>query len=124
MRNLLKRLAFITPAFAIAMGGASGAAGASGGEESGRALSLNVSENGDKVEIELIANSRIAQQVEYSVELVGNSNAHHHGNTSIPAGNRQVLSRLITNVSDTWCATVEVTEGSGAHYTLTAGDCS
>lgn len=122
MRDLLKRLAFITPALAIAVGGAAGASGRSA--EPARALSLNVLENGDKVEIQLIANSRIAQQVEYSVELVGNSNARHHGNTSIPAGNRQVLSRLITNVSDTWCATVEVTEGSGARYTLTAGDCS
>ncbi len=120
MRNLSKRLAFITPAFALATGGA---ASASGGSDPEQALTLSVLENGDNVEIQLIAESAIAQQVEYTVEFAGNSRARHHGNTSIPAGDRQVLSRLKTDASDTWCATVDVTEGSGARYTLTAGDC-
>ncbi|MFU7527596.1 hypothetical protein [Qipengyuania sp. ASV99] len=120
MRDFVKRLAFLTPAFAIAAGNAAGA----GGAEPPRALALNVLEQDGSVEIQLIAQSAIAQQVEYAVELVGDSNARHRGNTSISAGDRHVLSRLSTNVTDTWCATVEVIEGSGPRYTLTAGDCS
>ena len=126
MRNFVQRLAFLTPAFAMMAGGIGGIGGgaASANEaDPSRALALNVSENGDNVEIQLIAQSQITQQVEYQIELIGNSRATHRGNTSIPAGDRQVLSRLSTNVSGTWCARVEVTEGSGASYTLTAGDC-
>ncbi len=122
MRELAKRLAILTPAFAIAAG-AGGGAQASDGEPA-RALALTVIEGEEDVEIQLIAQSEIAQQVEYSVELIGNSRSRHNGNTSIPAGGHQVLSRLKTSVNDSWCATVEVTEGSGARYTLTAGDCS
>lgn len=121
MRELARRLALITPAFAIAAGGASGA-GASSSDT--RALALNVIENGDRVEVELIANSPVTQQVEYEIELTGGSHARHRGSTSIAAGNRQVLSTLKTNVGDGWCATVSVTEASGARYTLTAGDCA
>jgi hypothetical protein len=121
MRNFVQRLAFLTPAFAMVAGGGTANAG---GNEPERALALNVSESGDSVEIQLIAQSAVTQQVDYQIELIGNSRARHSGNTSIPAGDRQILSRLTTNVSDTWCARVEVTEGSGASYTLTAGDCS
>lgn len=121
MRDLARRLALITPAFAIAAGGASGA-GASSSDT--RALALNVIESGDRVEVELIANSPVTQQVEYVIELTGSSHARHRGSTSIAAGNRQVLSTLKTNVGDGWCATVSVSEASGARYTLTAGDCA
>ncbi|WP_108788594.1 curli-like amyloid fiber formation chaperone CsgH [Erythrobacter sp. Alg231-14] len=125
MRTLIKRLALITPAFAIAAGtGGAGQANTGNDDPHSRALALSVVESGDRVEIELIAHSDVAQQVQYEIELIGNSKARHNGDTRIPAGNRQVLSRLVTNVSDTWCATVAVVEGNGATYTLTAGDCS
>ena len=104
-------------------GGVGGGATAANGPQPTRALALNVSESENNVEIQLVALSAVAQQVEYSIELVGNSRSRHSGNTAIPAGDRQVLSRLSTNVTDTWCARVEVTEGSGESYTLTAGDC-
>ncbi|WP_338304254.1 hypothetical protein [Erythrobacter sp. Dej080120_24] len=97
MRDLARRLALITPAFAIAAGGASGA-GASSSDT--RALALNVIESGDRVEVELIANSPVTQQVEYEIELTGSSHARHRGSTSIAAGNRQVLSTLKTDVGD------------------------
>ena len=121
MRDFARRLALLTPAFAMAAGGATGASGASADT---RALALNVIEHGDRVEVELIANSPITQQVEYEIELTGNSHARHRGSTSIAAGNKQVLSTLKTNVGDGWCATVSVSEASGARYTLTAGGCS
>ena len=118
MRSLAKGMAALAPMFAMAFGTAGNAHA-----EPPRALALVVHEDGDNVEVELVADSAVTQQVEYKVELVGSSRARHSGNTSVPAGNRQVLSRLRTNVTDTWCATVEVNEASGARYTLTAGDC-
>jgi len=110
----------MAPALALAAGAAG--ANAQGGEM--QALKLNVIERGDMVEIELVANSPITQQVQYDVELIGNSRARSRGDTNIAAGTRHVLSRLRTNIGETWCATVDVTEDSGATYTLTAGDCS
>lgn len=116
MRRLGGKWTMLTPALAMA------ASGAHAGEAP-RALALSVVEHGDNVELELIANSPVAQQVQYSLELVGNSTARHRGDTSIAAGERQVLSRLTSSVGESWCATVHVTEASGAHYTLTAGTC-
>lgn len=116
MRRFPKSLAAVVPALAIGA--------ASGASAEPRALALNVTENGDSVEIELIANSPVTQQVEYEVNLEGNSHSRHKGNTSIPAGDRQVLSRMKTTASAGWCATVTVSEASGASYTLTAGDCA
>ncbi len=118
MSRISKGFAAITPLFALAAGGAAG------GAEPPRALALNVIESDGSVEVELVANSPVTQQVQYEIELVGTSRARHRGDTSVPAGNRQVLSRFKTSVADSWCATVDVTEASGASYTLTAGDCS
>jgi hypothetical protein len=135
MRNFSKRLAALTPVLAMVVGGAAGGAasagsggaagaGASGGDEHPRALALSVFEEEGSVAVELIAQSQIEQQVEYELELIGNSRSLHRGNTSIPAGDRRVLSRLKTGYSDTWCVTVAVTESDGTSYTLTAGDCA
>ena len=121
MRSFPKKWAILTPALALAAGGA---AGASAGSEPPRALALNVVERDDVVELELIANSQVAQQVQYSVELIGSSTARHRGDTSILAGERQVLSRLRSSTTGGWCAKVDVTEASGVTYTLTAGDCA
>lgn len=121
MRKLAKTLAIFAPILAIGVGGAGTASHAR--SEVPRALALIVHDTGDLVEIELVADSHITQQVEYELELVGASRARHSGNTSVSADERHVLSRLRTSVSDSWCATVEVTEASGAQYTLKAGDC-
>jgi hypothetical protein len=120
LRKLARSIALVTPLLAL---GAAGAAGAGSGDTRPRALSLNVVDSGDSVELELVALSQVTQQVEYTLELVGASRSRHAGNTSISAGDRLVLSRLKTSVADRWCATVEVSEASGARYTLTAGDC-
>ena len=125
MRDLVKRLAILTPVFAVAAGsGGAAHADSTASGEPHRALTLSVVEGAEDVEIQLIAHSDITQQVEYSLELVGNSRSRHNGSTSIPAGDRQVLSRMKTNVTDAWCATVNVTEESGESYTLTAGACA
>ena len=118
MRDFFRNILTLTPALVLASGGA---AAASGGDD--HALSLNVIEDGDTVEVQLIANSQVTQQVEYEIELIGNSTARHAGSTSIAAGNRQVLSTLRSTGSGTWCARAKVSESGGASYTLEAGDC-
>ncbi len=101
------------------VGGAS-MANASSGD---RALSLNVVESENSVEIQVVADSQVTQRVEFEIELTGASNSRHKSSVSVASGDRQVLSRLRMNTSEGWCAKLEVSEASGANYTLTAGDC-
>ena len=80
-------------------------------------------ETAGSVEIEVVANSPVTQQIEFTAELTGASNSRHKSSSSVAAGDRQVLSRLKMTGSESWCAKVDVSEASGAKYTLTAGDC-
>lgn len=89
-----------------------------------QALSLQIAEGDNSVSLDLVALSPVAQRVEYTVELVGTSRSRHSGATSVPAGERRVLSRMKTGVSGPWCATVHVQEQAGQEYTLQAGECS
>ena len=89
-----------------------------------RAITLKVQEEAGQVALELIAHSETAQQISFTIELTGASNARHASTTSIAAGERQVLSRLQTDTGQGWCAIVHVTEENGAQYTLDAGDCA
>lgn len=118
MRHTLAKLALFAPAIAAL----AGCSAVSASPET-RAISLNVIESAGQVEIEVIANSPVTQQIDIKASLTGASNSNHNSNTSVAAGNRQVLSRMKMAGSDTWCAKVDVTEASGANYTLTAGDC-
>jgi len=118
MRHTLAKLALFAPIAGIAVGCSSVSA-----SSEQRALSLDVKEGADSVEIEIVANSPVTQQIEFKAELTGSSNSRHNSSTSIAAGDRQVLSKMRTSKGDGWCAKVEVNEASGAKYTLTAGDC-
>lgn len=89
-----------------------------------RALSLEVEEGAGAVAIHLVAQSPVRQKVAYTATLTGSSRSRHSGATTIPAGERQVLSRMRTAFVDGWCAEVEVEEETGAPYRLTAGDCA
>ena len=117
MARIRTFLATLTPAIALMSGGAAGAS------DQRPALALSVAEFDDRVELELIADSPVAQHVDYTTELVGASRAKHSGSTHLAAGERHVLSRLNANYGESWCATVDVKEASGQSYTLTAGDC-
>jgi len=88
-----------------------------------RALSLNVKESRETVEIEVVADSPVTQQIEFEIELTGASNSRHKSTVSVASGDRQVLSKLRMNTSEDWCAKLKVSESSGWQYTLTAGEC-
>lgn len=118
MANTFAKLALFAPVLAVAAG-----CSAVSAATDKRAISLNVIETAGSVEIEVIADSAVTQQIDFTAELTGSSNARHSSSTSVAAGNRQVLSRMKAAGSETWCAKVEVKEASGANYTLTAGDC-
>lgn len=115
MRKIAKTLAIITPALALASAGSAG--------EPPRALALNVTQSDGSVELELVAQSHVAQHVSYELELKGPSRSRSSGSTELQAGERHVLSRMKSNVGDDWCAVLDVTESSGATYRVTAGSC-
>ncbi|MGB3806317.1 MAG: curli-like amyloid fiber formation chaperone CsgH [Erythrobacter sp.] len=126
MRIFGRAAALLAPMLAMsAPGAASNGAdmAAKGGDDMPHAIGLRWEESDSSVEIQIVAQSATTQKVDYAIELVGNSRSRHRGSTTIPANEESVLSRLSTGYSDSWCATVDVTEGDGTHYTLTAGDC-
>ena len=88
-----------------------------------RALTLVVNEGDGLVQLELIAQSSTTQTVEYTLELTGANTSRHRGNSTIIAGERQILSTMKTGNAGDWCANVDVTEENGARYRLSAGDC-
>lgn len=123
MAHTFAKLALFGPITAIA----AGCSAVSASNET-RALSLIVKEGmskdgGGNVEIEVVADSPVTQQIDFTAQLTGASNSRHKSSSSVAAGERQVLSRMRINSGDGWCAKVDVTEASGAKYTLSAGDC-
>ncbi|KEO90079.1 hypothetical protein EH31_08280 [Erythrobacter longus] len=118
MAHRFAKLALFGPVLAVAAG-----CSAVSASNDTRAISLNVVEGADSVEIQVIANSTVTQQIEFKAELTGASNSRHNSSSTVAAGDKQVLSRMKISSGDGWCAKVDVTEASGAKYTLTAGDC-
>ena len=111
------------PPFIASLGALlAGASMASASSET-RAISLNVIEGSETVEVQVVGDSPVTQQVEFEVELSGASNSRHKSSVTLASGDRQVLSRMKINTSDGWCAKLTVSEASGERYTLTAGDC-
>lgn len=96
---------------------------AASGSPSLHAVSLEVTESSDSATIELVGHSSVQQRVAYEMEVIGSSRARHSGATTIPAGERLVLSRMNIGFAKNWCARVDVEEETGATYTLTAGNC-
>ncbi|WBY16383.1 curli-like amyloid fiber formation chaperone CsgH [Erythrobacteraceae bacterium WH01K] len=88
-----------------------------------KALSMEVSDSGNEAEIEIIANSGIAQSVEYEIEITGQSRAVHKGRTDLAAGSTHTLSRFRVSYADEWCARLSVKEQAGSEYVLFAGTC-
>jgi hypothetical protein len=108
---------------ATGAGAGAGVEAHGGGAPDARALSLAVVKSGERIAIEVVANSATDQSIDYAIELTGASRSRHRGSTRITAGERHVLSRLSTNAGSDWCAVVEVSESDGPHYTLSAGPC-
>lgn len=118
----MRKSPFFFKAIASLSALAAGASMASASSDT-RALSLDVIEGDETVEVQVVADSQVTQRVEYMLELSGASNSRHKSSVTLASGDRQVLSRMKMNTSEGWCAKLEVSEASGERYTLTAGDC-
>ncbi|MEL7218071.1 MAG: curli-like amyloid fiber formation chaperone CsgH [Pseudomonadota bacterium] len=88
-----------------------------------RAVSLEISERGDKIVVELNANSPHRQHVSFTVELTGNSTSKHSGSITLAANDHQTLSTLKMGNAGKWCARVVVEEEGSAPYELREGIC-
>jgi hypothetical protein len=88
-----------------------------------RAITLEATEVGDQVEIQLIGTSERDQKVAYTLEVTGASRTRHSGKTSLTANATHVLSTVRTRSKADWCAKVTVEEEGLAPYELTEGTC-
>jgi len=89
-----------------------------------RALDLQIAEQGDRVTIELHANSSRAQHVSFAIEVTGSSNSKHSGSLTLAANDPQTLSTLKVTTNGNWCAKVVVEEEDRAPYELREGPCT
>lgn len=96
----------------------------SGSAPAERAIELDVSRVGDKIEVTLTGNSPSDQRVEYEIELSGSSATRHKGSTILRAHDVAVLSTMRMNATPAWCVTARITEQDGRTYQYSEGSCS
>jgi hypothetical protein len=87
------------------------------------ALSLAVSKQGDRVEVQLIGEAAEARQVSYVLEVTGQSNSRHRGKTTLAANTRAVLSTIRTSAGPDWCVRLMVEEEGREPYEIREGLC-
>ena len=87
------------------------------------AIVLEVTEQDDRVTIQLLGNSPRTQHVSFTIEVTGSSNSKHSGSLTLAANDPQTLSTLKINTSRDWCAKVMVEEEGRAPYELREGSC-
>jgi hypothetical protein len=87
------------------------------------ALSLAVSKQGDRVEVQLIGEAAEARQVSYVLEVTGQSNSRHRGKTTLAANTRAVLSTIRTSAGPDWCVRLLAEEEGREPYEIREGLC-
>jgi hypothetical protein len=88
------------------------------------ALSLDVETREGMLEVRLVGHSPQAQEVRYTLEVIGQSTSRHKGATKLAAGQRAVLSTMRTAAGDDWCVKLEAQDADGAPYSVTRGACA
>ena len=89
-----------------------------------RAMKLEVLEQPEAVEVRLVADSAVTQKATYEIKVVGSSRSTHRGTTTLSENEETSVSTMKVSHNGTWCVMVEVSEETGASYSLEAGDCS
>lgn len=87
------------------------------------ALTLEVRQQGDTLEIQLIGDSDRTQQVSYLLEVTGQSTSRHRGKTTLAANARTILSTVRANPGNTWCVRLLAEEEGREPYEILEGDC-
>lgn len=88
------------------------------------ALTLDVHQDGDAIEVQLIGDSPRAQQVSYLLEVTGQSTSRHRGKTTLAANARTVLSTIRASAGEGWCVRLLAEEEGREPYEVLAGDCA
>lgn len=96
----------------------------SGTEPVERAIDMEISREGETIEVTLTGNSPHDQRVQYELELTGASTSRHKGSTMLRANDVSVLSTMRMNAAPTWCVAARVTEQDGTTYEFLEGTCS
>jgi hypothetical protein len=89
-----------------------------------RALSLAVTRQGDKIEVQLIGLSPRQQAVSYALEVTGQSSSRHKGRTILAADTRAVLSTMRVSAGQNWCVRLVAEDDGGEPYEVTEGHCA
>lgn len=87
------------------------------------ALTLDVREGGDHIEVQLIGYAPQAREVSYLLEVSGKSNSRHRGKTTLAANRRTVLSTLKVSAGPDWCVRLIAEEDGGQPYEVQEGNC-
>ncbi|SHN59241.1 curli-like amyloid fiber formation chaperone CsgH [Erythrobacter sanguineus] len=87
------------------------------------ALTLEVRQQGDTLEIQLIGDSPRTQQVSYLLEVTGQSSSRHRGKTTLAAHARTVLSTVRTTPGKSWCVRLLAEEEGREPYEILEGSC-
>ncbi|MBH9536709.1 curli-like amyloid fiber formation chaperone CsgH [Novosphingopyxis sp. YJ-S2-01] len=94
-------------------------------EKDSHAIRMETEPADGTVGITLIGNASHRVTVEYELEVSGSSRTRHHGKSTLAAGERGVLSRVMLSTGDgNWCARLEVRQSDGVTYQERAGPCA
>lgn len=88
-----------------------------------RALTLDVRQSGDHIEVQLIGHAPQARQVSYLLEVTGTSTSRHRGKTTLAANSRSVLSTVRVSAGPDWCVRLTAEEDGGQPYEIREGNC-
>lgn len=89
-----------------------------------RAIDMEISREGETIEVVLRGNSPRDQRVQYELELTGASTSRHKGSTMLRANDASVLSTMRMSAAPSWCVTARVTEQDGTTYEFLEGTCA
>jgi hypothetical protein len=87
------------------------------------ALTLDVRQHGDAIEVQLIGDAPTARQVSYELEVAGQSTSRHRGKTTLTANARTVLSTVRATAGNKWCVRLLAEEEGREPYEIIEGDC-
>jgi hypothetical protein len=93
-------------------------------EDGNRAVALEVSEVGNRIEVKLVSLPGKRQTLSYSLEVMGRSTSKHRGKTTVAGDARKVLSTITSEASADWCVRASIDEENGNSYEIVEGPCS
>lgn len=88
------------------------------------ALTLDVRNEADAIEVQLIGDSPRTQEVSYLLEVTGSSTSRHRGKTKLTANARTVLATVKASAGENWCVRLLAEEEGRPPYEIRKGRCA